>query len=62
MNGLLDDVEVTTPALKILVSDVSESDVEVVGGDYLRVVDVFENYFSIYWYLANNFNIDGHLI
>ena len=62
MNGLLDDVDVMTSALKILVSDVLESDVEVVGNDYLRVVDVFENYFSIYWFLANNFNIDGYLI
>ena len=62
MNGLLDNVDVTTSALKILVFDESESDMEVVGSDYLRVVDVFENYFFIYWFLANNFNIDGYLI
>ena len=44
MNGLFDDV--MTPVLKALVPDESESDIEVNAGKYyLRVVDVFENYF-----------------
>ena len=62
MNRLLDNVDVTTSVLKILVSDESESDWKSLESDYLRVIDVFKKYFSIYWFLANNFNIDGYLI
>ena len=44
VNGLFDDV--TTPVLKALVSHESESDVKsMLGSVYLRVGDVFENYF-----------------
>ena len=43
---------VTTSVLKALVSDESDSDVKVnvgklVGSDFLWVIDVFENYFSL---------------
>ena len=63
MNGLFGDV--TTSVLKALVSDVTSRNQmwkSTLRSDYLRVIDISENYFSIYWFLATSFNISGYLI
>ena len=65
MNGLFDDV--TTSVLKALATDVTSRNQtwkSTLGIDYmyLRVTEVFENCYFIYWFLATSFNIGGYLI
>ena len=63
VNGLFDDV--MTSVLKALVSNITswnQTWKSTLGSDYCRVIDVFEDYYFIYWLLATSLNIGGYLI